>query len=51
VIPDGQFGNYTEGGLKNLQSFLGMPVTGVCDAASWAALHMINVKSPADYPA
>jgi peptidoglycan hydrolase-like protein with peptidoglycan-binding domain len=38
VVVDGDFGDQTEGVVRNFQTSAGLPVTGVVDAPTWQAL-------------
>jgi peptidoglycan hydrolase-like protein with peptidoglycan-binding domain len=37
VVADGQYGLYSVGVCKAFQKYAGLPVTGVVNAATWAA--------------
>jgi hypothetical protein len=51
VIPNGVFDELTETGMRNLQIFFGMHVTGEIDTEDWRVLHELACQDLKDDPA
>jgi hypothetical protein len=47
VPADGIFGAQTEEAVRNAQAFVGLPVTGVVDAATWEFIDLLAIGEPA----